>query len=223
MKHTPYSTYSQPVPATDASAETDVSPEGANFPSSPSLTDPLDHLEAEANLKDAHAAPSEAIELRMVQALQVELEQQKALTLRALADLDNYRKRALKEKEDLRKFAIAGLIEALLPILDNFELGLKNIPAEAPSSFVQGFQMVQDHLLQTLKDFGLSSVEPVNEAFNPNTQECIAHLPHETVPESHVIQTVRKGYTLQDKLLRSASVLVSRGPDRGSKEAQTVA
>ncbi len=148
----------------------------------------------------------------VLQAVQEELEQQKALTLRTLADLDNYRKRAIKEKEDMRKWAIGSLLEALLPILDNFELGLKNVSAEAPPSFVQGFQMVQDQLLQILKDFGLSPLEPKNEVFNPNNQDCVAHIPDESIPENHVIQTVRKGYTLQDRLLRSASVLVSSGP-----------
>ncbi len=202
-------TYSQPTPSADTSA-------AAVPPSFPNQAEPLGE-----HLKDTQPSP-EGIELEALQSLQVELEQQKALTLRALADLDNYRKRALKEKEDLRKFAVSGLLEALLPILDNFELGLKNIPAEAPASFVQGFQMVQDQLCQILKDFGLSSVEPVNEAFNPNTQECVAHLPHEAVPENHVIQTVRKGYILQDRLLRSASVLVSSGPSIDSREGETI-
>lgn len=199
-------THSQPTPSAEA----------VNL-CAPTSSEPF-----ETNLKDDHASSVDVGALESLQVLQAELEQQKALTLRALADLDNYRKRALKEKDDLRKFAVAGLLEALLPILDNFELGLKNIPAEAPASFVQGFQMVQDQLCQILKDFGLSLVEPVNEAFNPNTQECVAHLSHDTVPENHVIQTVRKGYTLQDRLLRSASVLVSSGPSIDSREGETV-
>lgn len=161
---------------------------------------------------EAEGASLDRSAFEVLQALQEELEQQKALTLRTLADLDNYRKRAIKEKEDMRKWAIGSLLEALLPILDNFELGLKNVSSEAPPSFIQGFQMVQDQLLQILKDFGLSPVEPNNEVFNPNNQDCVAHIPHESIPENHVIQTVRKGYTLQDRLLRSASVLVSSGP-----------
>jgi molecular chaperone GrpE len=164
-----------------------------------------------SSIQDPSLAPTDTTAFESFQALQEELEQQKTLTLRALADLDNYRKRTLKEKEELRKFAVAGLIEALLPVLDNFELGLKNIPSEAPASFVQGFQMVQEQLFQILKDSGLSLVDPKNEVFNPNTQDCVAHLPHESIPENYIIETVRKGYILQDRLLRSASVLVSSG------------
>ncbi len=199
--------HSQPIPSAEEAQ-----------PSIPSSEEPLD-----ANLNDAPMNLLDTGAFETVQALQLELEQQKILTLRALADLDNHRKRTLKEKEDLRKFAVSGLVESLLPILDNFELGLKNVPLEAPASFVQGFQMVQEQLSQILKDFGLSSVDPQNEVFNPNTQECVAHLPHETVPENHIIQTIRKGYILQDKLLRSASVLVSSGASVEAAPGQTLA
>lgn len=175
-----------------------------------------------AGLQEPSVCSQDPTAFEALQALQTELEQQKALTLRALADLDNYRKRALKEKEELRKFAVSGLVEALLPVLDNFELGLKNIPSEAPISFVQGFQMVQEQLFQILKDSGLSLVDPKNEIFNPNTQDCVAHLPHETIPENYIIQTVRKGYILQDRLLRSASVLVSSGASAANTPGETL-
>lgn len=182
----------------------------------PTPTTPIDNQASPETPIASEAQEVSPSSLDVLQTLQGELEQQKALTLRTLADLDNYRKRAIKEKEDMRKWAIGSLLEALLPILDNFELGLKNISAEAPPSFVQGFQMVQEQLLQVLKDFGLTPLEPKDEVFNPNTQDCVAHLPHESIAENHVIQTVRKGYTLQDRLLRSASVLVSSGPAQSS-------
>lgn len=150
--------------------------------------------------------------LKQIEVLQSDLFNQKNIALRALADLDNYRKRALKEKEDLRAWATASLVEALLPVIDNLELGLQSASSQAEAaSIVQGFQLVYEQFLNTLKNSGLVTIMPQGELFDPNAQECIAHMPDETILENYVIQVVRKGYKLGEKLIRPASVIVSSG------------
>lgn len=165
------------------------------------------------NLDKADGTESEDLDLdKQVEDLKLELLTQKNTALRALADLDNYRKRMLKEKEELRTWALSSLMEALLSVIDNLELGLQGAQAsQASEGFLKGFQMVYEQLLSTLKSHGLSLIEANEGVFDPNTQECVAHINHEQVPENHIVQVVRKGYMIKEKLLRPASVVVSNG------------
>ena len=132
--------------------------------------------------------------------------------LRSVADLENYRKRALKEKEELRKYAVSGLVEDLLPALDNLELGLLSAEGnEAGQSVAQGFVMVVQQFKSILQQHGLEEVNPVHEEFDPHTHEATAHEASEEVPEGKVLRVNRKGYKLQGRLLRPAMVVVSSG------------
>jgi molecular chaperone GrpE len=138
----------------------------------------------------------------------------KDLAMRSAADLDNYRKRAAREKEDAVKYANAAFLERLIPILDNFELGLgaaKNDSGAA--SIIAGLEMVS----RQLQDFlTASGVEPVNgepgTTFDPNVHEAIGQEPHAEIAEGAVIRQMRKGFKLRDRLIRPASVVISKGP-----------
>ncbi|NBD37279.1 MAG: nucleotide exchange factor GrpE [Verrucomicrobia bacterium] len=135
--------------------------------------------------------------------------------LRTVADLENYRKRAVREKEEARKQAASSLMEDLLPVLDNFQLGLKSAEMhEGGGAFAEGFRMVLKQLESTLTENGLTPIQPEGEVFDPNYHESVAHLSHDEVPEGHVIEVQRVGYRLQERLLRPASVVVSSGPPR---------
>ena len=137
---------------------------------------------------------------------------------RAVADLENFRKRTLREKEELRQYAAAGLMEDVIPILDNLGLGLAAARQQTDvKSIVEGVSMVLEQLKTTLTRHGLKEINPAGQRFDPNFHECISHQPSAEVSEEHVMQVVRLGYSLNGRLVRPASVIVSSGP---AKEAQ---
>jgi len=136
--------------------------------------------------------------------------------LRLVADLENFRKRALKEREELLKVANGNFAEDLFPVMDNFRLGLaaaESHPEAKP--VVDGFRMVFGQIGEVLRNKGVEEIAPAGGEFDPKFHECISHLPHPGIPENHVIQTVRLGYRIDDRLLRAASVVVSSGPVAG--------
>jgi molecular chaperone GrpE len=137
---------------------------------------------------------------------------------RAVADLENFRKRTLREKEELRQFATAGLVEDVIPILDNLSLGLAAAKQQTEvKGIVDGVNLVLEQFKATLARHGLKEISPSGQRFDPNFHECISHQPSPEVAEEHVMQVVRPGYTLNNRLVRPASVIVSSGP---AKEAQ---
>lgn len=133
--------------------------------------------------------------------------------VRAVADLENYRRRATREKEELRQFAVANLMEELLPVLDNFALALAAARQQGEAKAIgDGVALVLEQLKGALTRQGLKEVNPLGQKFDPNFHECIAHQPDDKTAEEHVMQVVRIGYTLHGRLLRPASVIVSSGP-----------
>jgi len=137
----------------------------------------------------------------------------KDLALRARADLDNFRKRALREKEEAIRYANNGLLERLLPVIDNFELGLDAAKTAADTaSILQGMSMVQKQLQDFLKNNGLEEVQAEGEAFDPNKHDAVSQEFSADIPDGHVIRQVRKGYKIKDRLIRASSVIVSKGP-----------
>lgn len=143
-----------------------------------------------------------------------ELEKLRDLAMRTAADFDNYRKRAVREKEDAIRYANSSLLEDLLPVIDNFELGLEAAKS-APGAEVilQGLGMVARQFRDFLSSAGLEEVKTEGATFDPNVMEGVGHEPDQKVPEGHVIRQTRRGYKLRDRLLRPASVIVSKGPD----------
>jgi molecular chaperone GrpE len=143
---------------------------------------------------------------------QAEAAKLKDLALRARADLDNFRKRSLREKEDAIRYANNGLLEKLLPVIDNFELGLDAARnATDAASVLQGMSMVHRQLQDFIRSQGLEEVPADGEAFDPNKHDAVSQEFSADVPEGQVIRQVRKGYKLKDRLIRAASVIVSKG------------
>lgn len=143
---------------------------------------------------------------------QAEAAKLKDLALRARADLDNFRKRSLREKEDAIRYANNGLLEKLLPVIDNFELGLDAARnATDAASVLQGMSMVHRQLQDFIRSQGMEEVPAEGEAFDPNKHDAVSQEFSADVPEGQVIRQVRKGYKLKDRLLRAASVIVSKG------------
>lgn len=143
---------------------------------------------------------------------QAETARFKDMALRAQADLENYRKRAAREKEDAIRYANTSLLEKLLPVLDNFELGLEAArTAPDAASIVEGMAMVQKQLQEFLRSSGVEQVPAEGEIFNPSHHEAVAQEHSAEVPEGHVVRQLRRGYRLKDRLLRASTVTVSKG------------
>jgi len=133
--------------------------------------------------------------------------------LRAMADLENFRRRSVREKEELRLFAASKLLEDLLPALDNLGLGLA--AAKQPNADLKalagGVELVQQQMKSVLASHGLKEINPLGLPFDPHQHEALSHLPSADVKAEHVLNVVRTGYTLNGRLLRPASVVVSSG------------
>jgi molecular chaperone GrpE len=138
--------------------------------------------------------------------------------LRLQADFENFRKRALREKRELARQANEDLVQELLPVLDHLDLAIDAASEHAGgAAFLEGFRLVSDQLLAALARFGVTPVDGTGETFDPNRHEAVSHLASDEVPENKVITQVRRGYSLGDKLLRAAQVVVSSGPvDKGT-------
>ena len=142
--------------------------------------------------------------------------------VRLQADFDNYRKRMVRDKADMIKSANADLLSAMLPALDHIDHALasleKNVaPADAsdeaakaePNPYIEGFKLIQNELLRGLEKFGLKPIDSIGKPFDVEVHEALSKMPSDSVPPEHVLFEVRKGYTLNGKVLRAAQVIVS--------------
>src|SRR5438876_8318166 len=144
--------------------------------------------------------------------LQTDLDRFRDLALRSQADFENYKKRAAREKEDAVKYANSSLLQRLVSILDNFELGLAAAKTESEQSPIySGMILVQKQLNDLLEENGLQTIEAEGKKFDPNLHEAIAHEPSR-FSEGTVVRQTRRGYRFKDRLLRPSSVVVSSGP-----------
>ena len=177
------------------------------FVTNPGTTDPEAGSPEPNKPGDAFADP----ESRVAE-LQAELSKYKDAALRATADLDNYRKRVSRERDESIKFGNTAFLERLIPILDNFELGLqaaRNAPEAAP--ILDGLAMVYKQLQDFLTNSGVETIDATGQTFDPNLHEALAQEENHQVPEGKVIRQMRKGYRLRDRLLRPANVVISKG------------
>ena len=133
--------------------------------------------------------------------------------LRAVADLENFRRRTVREKEELRLYSASRLLEDLLPALDNLGLGLAAArqPKADLKALANGVELVQQQLKGALAAHGLKEINPVGQPFDPHQHEALSHQASAGVKAEHVLSVVRTGYTLNGRLLRPASVVVSSG------------
>ena len=133
--------------------------------------------------------------------------------LRARADFDNFRKRTLREREEWTQRSIENLVRDLLPVVDNFDIGLDRARADGtPETLLEGFRLTVEQLAQALRKYGLEPVDAVQAAFDPLLHEAIHHAPSPDVPAGTILMQARKGYKLGARTLRPAQVVVSSGP-----------
>jgi len=175
---------------------------------------------ASAKPMPSSAAPPPATDAEQAEAedatasLQADLDRFRDLALRSQADFENYKKRAAREKEEAIKYANGSLLEKLVAIVDNFELGLEAAKGEGEQSPVySGMTLVLKQLNDFLAENGLQAIDSEGKTFDPNLHEAIVHEPSDQVPEGMVLRQTRRGYRLKDRLLRPAKVVVSSGPE----------
>jgi molecular chaperone GrpE len=135
--------------------------------------------------------------------------------LRTTADFDNFKKRATREKQDAIKFANESLLQKLIPVLDNFDMALsaaQNTQADGSQSLQTGINMIYQQLKGLLAEAGVEEVDAAGKPFDPNFHEAVSQKETTEAPEGHVVQQLRKGYKLRERLLRPASVVVAKQP-----------
>ena len=135
--------------------------------------------------------------------------------LRTTADFENFKKRAARERSDAMKFANESLLQKLIPVLDNFEMALTAATGAGTSSaqsLQTGINMIYQQLRNTLQEAGLEEIEAANKPFDPNFHEAVSQQETADVPEGQVVQQLRKGYKLRERLLRPATVVVAKKP-----------
>ena len=136
--------------------------------------------------------------------------------LRTTADLDNYKKRAARERTEAVRGANESLLVKLVPVLDNFEMAMLAAESEgttpSPQSLKTGVAMIQQQLRAALTEAGLEEVDATGKTFDPNFHEAVAQEESTAVPEGQVLRQLRKGYKLRERLLRPATVVVSKPP-----------
>lgn len=136
------------------------------------------------------------------------------LLLRTTADLENYKKRAARERQEAIKFANESLLEKIIPVLDNFEMALSaaNAANTSVDSLQAGINMIHQQLKSAMAGAGLEEIDAAGKPFDPNLHEALSQQESPDVPEGHVMQQLRKGYKLRERLLRPASVVVAKKP-----------
>ena len=138
--------------------------------------------------------------------------------LRMAADFENFKKRAAKEKEEWIKFANEDLLKGILPFVDNLERAVSHSEKAADiQGLVDGVKLTVQQLLQTLKQFGVTSFESVGKPFDPTVHEAMLVVETDQQKPNHVMQEFQKGFLLNDRLLRPATVSVSKPPEETLK------
>lgn len=176
----------------------------------PEINEPVNPVPTAAEASDSPAAPDLAAQLAAAKA---EAAANYEKFLRSAADLENFRRRTLREKDDLRTAATGRVLEDVFPVLDTLALAIT--AAKQPNadlrSLVGGVEMVLGQLKNALASHGLKEISPGGLPFDPHQHEAISHQPSADVKEEHVLNVVRTGYSLNGRLLRPASVVVSSG------------
>jgi len=135
--------------------------------------------------------------------------------VRTTADFDNFKKRAARERQDAARFANESLIQKLIPVVDNFEMALGVVQPKSENSLQSlqsGIAMIQQQLKAVLAEAGVEEVDATGKPFDPNFHEAVSEQESAEFAEGHVLQQLRKGYKLRERLLRPATVVVAKKP-----------
>ena len=161
-----------------------------------------------------------------VEALAKEVGEARDKVLRTLAEMENLRKRTTREIADARTYGITAFARDVLDIADNLQRALDAVPAEAKAAadpglkaLIEGVELTERSLLNTLEKNGVKKFDPTGERFDPNFQQAMYEVPDASVPAGTVVQVVQAGYKIGERILRPALVGVSKGGARAGPSA----
>jgi molecular chaperone GrpE len=168
----------------------------AEVPPQPESDDPIERLETE------------------LQAARLEATEAREDMLRMQADMENLRKRLVREHEKSRLRTLERFMNDLLPVRDSLERGLEaaSDPAATVEALTEGKQLIMKMLSKAMGDHGLKTIDPLGKPFDPEKHEAMTMLTSDAIEENTVIDVIEKGYLLHDRLIRPAKVVVSRKP-----------
>jgi len=145
--------------------------------------------------------------------------------LRTYAELENYKKRVIREKEELLKYRNEELMEHLLPIIDHLEMALQhtttNNVEQQKDAIKEGVELILKDLFATLKKFNLEAIQSIGQPFDPLVHHAMMQVESKGEPENMVVSEFRKGYKLYDKVLRPSLVAVSKKPEKFDKKIES--
>ena len=162
---------------------------------------------AETNENVTQTEETAVEEINELEEAQKRAEELNDRLLRTMAEYDNFRKRTQKEKESIYPDAISFAVQTMLPVIDNFEFALKSECTD--ENFKKGMEMIYAQMLESLKALNVTEIDPVNAPFDPEEHNAVMHVEDDTVEENTVVEVLRKGYKLGDKVIRFAMVKVA--------------
>lgn len=165
------------------------------------------------NIDDTAAANEPKSEQDQIAELQQQLLEARDRTMRALADSENTRKRAVKDRDDAGKYAVAGFARDLLDFGDNFRRALESLPEDTPPAVSEGLNAMDKELLNVFDRHGVRKIEPLDEAFDANFHEVMFEAPMPGKAAGTIIQVIEAGYVLNDRLLRAAKVGIAKAEE----------
>lgn len=188
-----------------------------------------DQQNVEQGVKDPEETPEQddggdddasVEELRArIEELESELATEHDRHLRAVAELQNYKKRTAREQRDKQKYAGQSVLSAILPVMDNLRRVLQHQAEAGTEDFARGVEMTVEEFFRVLSQFGVTVIDCEGEAFDPNMHEAVARVETDEVAEGTVIAVDTPGYCLHDRCLRPARVVVAvEGPAEGESE-----
>ena len=155
-----------------------------------------------------------------VETLEIELQQANDRTLRAFAELDNFRKRSWREIEDTRKYAAIDLMRDMLAVWDNMGRALDAVEKNHnPEVFVDGVRMMHEQFTQVLARHHCTQIEALGRVFDPNVHESIAQMPGDDVPAGSVLYESQIGFKLHDRVVRPTQVVISTGTPQATPKS----
>jgi molecular chaperone GrpE len=193
-------------------------------------TDPREANEDQAKVADTprtepkNVKPDPSVQLGAdLDALLAENADMRDRLLRAMADMENLRRRTEREKTDTARYAISNFARDVLTVGDNLKRTIEHVPAEAAAgdpalkSFLEGVELTERELLNVLERHGVTRIDPLGQRFDPNCHQAMYEVPDPSVPEGTVVDVMQSGYIIGERCLRPALVAVAKG---GAKQAK---
>ena len=167
---------------------------------------------ADDEMREQQPAGPEAVTINETDGLKAELQEANDKYLRLYAEFENYKKRVSRDKDELIKYGNERLLTELLPVVDHLEMALKHGSDDVSQGLIQGVEITLRELKKTLGKFGLTEIESEGKSFDPLIHHAMAQVERQDVDENMVVEEYRRGFMLNDKVIRAAMVAVSKKP-----------